>query len=83
MATVSDVLDELWDKVTPLSPFQLYPISAIYWKDVEYMEVDLPVAPQVHTFVDIRGDRWERLQKIRHVPVLGPLAIEVPPQDHE
>ena len=69
-ATVSDVLDDLWDKVMPLSPFLVNPISAVLWHDVEFLEIDLPVAAQVPTFVDLRGDRWERLQKIRHVPVL-------------
>ena len=69
-ADVNEVVRDFVMHVRPLSIVQINPIQAIQWQDVTYLEIDPPPTPRVESPLDLREGRWERLQRIRQVPIV-------------
>ena len=69
-ACVTQVVADFVDKVKPHSLIDVYPFSALRWKDVIHVKLWEPEPPKVDRYMDMRHGRWERLQEIRHVPAL-------------
>ena len=69
-ADVTEVLDEFVLRVRPLSMVEINPIQAIQWRHVTFLAIDLPPQPRTRHTYDMRMNGWERLQRIRLVPVI-------------
>ena len=69
-ARVIEVLDDLVDKLRPFDVIEVVPNYAVDWSHVVQLEVRLPPPSECHDARDLRKGRWEKLQKIRHVPLL-------------
>ena len=70
-ADVTEVIDEFVMNIRPLSFVQINPLQAIEWRHVTYLEIDPPPTPRCDDMpLDLREGRWERLQKIRMVPMI-------------
>ena len=71
-ADVTEVLDEFVLRVRPESLIDIRPIQAIQWQHVASLAIDPPVQPPVtvQNTYDRRETCWEKLQKIRMVPVI-------------
>ena len=70
-ADVTEVMDEFVMAIRPLAIVQINPIQAIEWRHVEHIEIDPPPTPPCETPIDLREGRWERLERVRMVPVIS------------